>query len=369
MKNKILVILLFLMLFGCIVLGGLVFYYNKTLKEERINSKTGKKDNKELEDTIILEIKQGMTSKQVIDTIYNAGFLKNKYVGYTYIKLNKNLNLQAGIYELTNDMGFLEVMNKINSGEVVDNSIAVTFVEGKRITYFVQKIAENFTYSEEEIFDKISSDDYLNYLIDKYWFLTDEILNDKIYYPLEGYLYPNTYLFNKGATVEEIIEKLLNSTDKVLTNYKDLIENSEYSVHQLLTMASIVELEGANSDDRRGVAGVFYNRLNSGWSLGSDVTTYYAAKIDFGDRDLYQYEIDAVNDYNTRSSAMAGKLPVGPICSPSSLSIDAVLNPLEHNYYYFVADKNKKTYFSENYNQHIEIINKLKAEGLWYQYK
>lgn len=361
MKKKILIILLFLLVIIGIGIGSILIYYNKSLNS--INSKT------QDDEVVLLEIKQGMTSKQVIDSIYNAGFLNNKYVGYAYIKLNENINLQAGIYEFTRDMSFLEVLEQINSGKVVDNSFAITFVEGKRITYFVQKISENFSYTEEEIMNKLSSTEYLQTLIDKYWFLTDEILNDKIYYPLEGYLYPNTYLFEKDSSIEQIIEKLLDATNKELTNYKSLIENNKYSVHELLTMASIVELEGANSDDRRGVAGVFYNRLEAGWSLGSDVTTYYAAKIDFGDRDLYQYEIEAINDYNTRSSTMAGKLPIGPICNPSNLSIDAVLNPLEHSYYYFVADKNKKTYFSENYSQHVAIINKLKNEDLWYQYE
>ena len=186
---------------------------------------------------------------------------------------------------------------------------------------------------------------------------------------LEGYLYPNTYLFNEKSTIEEVIEKLLDSTSNELSAYKESILNSNYTVHEILTLASIVELEGANSDDRAGVAGVFYNRLNNGWSLGSDVTTYYAAQIDFGDRDLYQYEIDDVNDYNTRVAAMAGKLPVGQICSPSKLSINAVLNPGKHDYFYFVADKNKKTYFSKNYNEHVTIINQLKRDGLWFVYE
>ena len=139
-------------------------------------------------------------------------------------------------------------------------------------------------------------------------------------------------------------------------------------LHEILTMASIVELEGANKLDRQGVSGVFYNRLKSGMQLGSDVTAYYAARVNMSERDLYQYEIDEVNDYNTRPGAMAGKLPVGPICNPSSTSIKAALMPEEHDYFYFVADKNKKTYFSKTYEEHQNIINKLKSEGLWFNY-
>ena len=133
-------------------------------------------------------------------------------------------------------------------------------------------------------------------------------------------------------------------------------------------MASIVELEGANSDDRKGVAGVFYNRLQNDWALGSDVTTYYAEQIEMSDRDLYQAELDEVNDYNTRPAAMAGKLPVGPICNPGVESLKAAIDPEEHDYFFFVADKYKKTYFTKTNNEHIAIINKLKREGLWYVY-
>ena len=128
--------------------------------------------------------------------------------------------------------------------------------------------------------------------------MTDEILNDRLYYALEGYLSPNTYQFAKDATIEDITEKMLNLTGAELNKYKDDINNSEFTVHEMITMASIVELEGSNSDDRKGVAGVFYNRLNNGWSLGSDVTTYYGAKVDMAERDLYIQEINAKNAYN-----------------------------------------------------------------------
>ena len=103
-------------------------------------------------------------------------------------------------------------------------------------------------------------------------------------------------------------------------------------------------------------------------SLGSDVTTYYAAKIEMNERDLYQAEIDAVNDYNTRSSSMAGKLPIGPICNPSIESIKAVLYPTKHDYYYFVSDVNGKTYFTKTYGEHLQIRRDLIEAGLWYMY-
>ena len=131
-------------------------------------------------------------------------------------------------------------------------------------------------------------------------------------------------------------------------------------------MASIVELEGVNSADRVNVAGVFYNRLNSGMSLGSDVTTYYAVKKDFS-TDLTVSELNSCNGYNTRGTCVKG-LPVGPICNAGLSSISAAIEPEENDYYYFVADKNKKTYFSKDGVEHAETVARLKSEGLWFTY-
>jgi len=133
-----------------------------------------------------------------------------------------------------------------------------------------------------------------------------------------------------------------------------------------MTLSSIVELEGARSDDRYGVAGVFYNRLKSGWTLGSDVTTYYAVNKDFN-VDLTWKDLSSCNGYNTRGTCVKG-LPVGPIASPSLESIEAVLKPTSHDFYYFVADKYGKTYFNKTDSGHNKTIRELQSKGLWYTY-
>lgn len=357
MKKKLVIILIAIILLLVSIFVACGIYYKNALKP------VGNK-----EENVILEIDNGMTSKNIIDLLYDANLIKDKYAGYIYLKLNKNISLQAGNYDLNRGMSFEEIIKALSEGSVINDSISVTFVEGKRITYFASQISKKFAFTEEEIINKLNDKEYLQELIEKYWFLTDDILNDKLYYPLEGYLYPDTYQFEKDSTIEEIIEKILDHTNKILKQYQDQIESRDKKIHEILTMASIVELEGVNSHDRMGVAGVFYNRLNSGWSLGSDVTTYYGAKIEMSDRDLYQYEIETVNDYNTRPSSMAGKLPIGPICNPGEESIKAAIAPETHDYYYFVADKNKKTYFNKTYDEHIRTINELKSSGLWYEY-
>ena len=176
-------------------------------------------------------------------------------------------------------------------------------------------------------------------------------MDSKIYYSLEGYLFPDTYRFiNKDVTVKEIFTKLLKKMDSVLTPYKEKITNNKYSVHQILTLASITEEEVRNKNDyREKVASVFINRLNRGMSLGSDVTTRYSLKIDDATRPLKKSEYATVNAYNTRSSTMAGKLPAGPISTVSESSIKAVLDHPDTDYIYFIANiQTGETFFYSN---------------------
>ena len=242
----------------------------------------------------------------------------------------------------------------------------MTFVEGKRLTYFAEVIASNTDYTKEEVLKVASDKTFLEDLINQYWFITNDILNSKIYYPLEGYLFPDTYSFKKDASIEDILITLIASLGKKLEPYKTEIVASKFSVHEILTLASIVELEGANSNDRAGVAGVFYNRINAGWTLGSDVTTYYAEQKGF-DEELTMNAYNSCNAYNTRGTCFTG-LPVGPICSSGLESLKATIEPEMGNYYYFVADKNKKTYFMSTFAEFQQKIYELQRDNLWYTY-
>lgn len=322
-------------------------------------------------DTVItFEITSGESKTEIINALDEAGLIKSKISAYVYIGMHRSLNLQAGKYELRQNMSLEEILDKFNSGEVNsnENTYTLTFVEGKKLKDYAKIIAEATNTTSDEVIKALADTNYLKELINEYWFLSDEILNPEIYYPLEGYLFADTYEFYQGSSIKDIVKKMLDKMNSVLSEYKSAIETNKYSVHEILTLASIVEVEGSNSTDRAGVAGVFYNRLKSGWSLGSDATTYYAAKVDFSERDLYWSEINDVNAYNTRPAAMAGKLPIGPICTPSKESILAVLNPSNHDYYYFVADKNGKTYFMKTGTEHDNMVAELKASGLWYEY-
>lgn len=320
--------------------------------------------------TIIkFEVSEGSTYNSIAKELKTNNLIKSEFWYKLYIKIHKPSGLQAGTYSLSSNMDVKTLVQKLSEGTIDSGDyINITFKEGINMRNFIKLVVKNTNITEEEILAKLSDNDYLDTLINKYWFIDNSIKNTNIYYSLEGYLYPDTYQVKKDGKLEDLITVMLNNLEKKIEPYKDKINNNKYSFHEILTLASIIELEAANSDDRNGVAGVFYNRLNSGWSLGSDVTTYYGAKVNMSERDLYMDEINAYNAYNTRNVKMAGKLPVGPICNPSIESIEATINPTSHNYYYFVADKNKKTYFMRTENEHINKVKELKKAGLWYEY-
>ena len=249
------------------------------------------------------------------------------------------------------------------------NQLNITYVEGKNIRWFASKIAEDTNNTEDEVMDLLKDEKYIDSLIEKYWFLTDKIKDENIYYALEGYLFPDTYsIENEDTKVDVIITKMLDRMGNILEEYKEEIDNSEYSVHEILTIASIIETESLSDEGRKDVSSVIYNRLKKGMAIQSDVTTYYAVQVDMGERDLYQRELDKYNPYNTRGPNMEGKLPIGPISSVSKNSIDAALNPNETDYIFFVADKNGKVYFSKTTSEHDRIISDLRIKGLWFEY-
>lgn len=355
--KKFLLFLLIIIILGCTC----VFFSYKYL----ISAPSDKTDN------VTINISKGSTYSTISSLLKEKNLIRNELAYKVYLKLNPvNEQLEYGDYILKSSYSVEELIDVLKKGSIsLASTKTVTFVEGKNMRYIIKTITNNFSITEKEIMDKLSDNDYLDKLINDYWFLTNDIKNKDIYYSLEGYLYPDTYEFYSTASVDDIFRKMLNNMENKISNYKSEVEMSKYSIHEMITLASIIELEAGNASDRKGVAGVFYNRLSSGWSLGSDVTTYYAEKIDNWSRDLKMSELQKCNKYNTRSSCMAGKLPVSPICNPGLESIVAAFEPKNHKYYYFVADKYGKTYFSKTDSEHTSTVARLKREGLWIEYE
>ncbi|MBS7020411.1 MAG: endolytic transglycosylase MltG [Firmicutes bacterium] len=317
---------------------------------------------------VLIEVTEGQNYYSLASTLKEKGLIRSTFSYKLYLKTQNLSPLKKGNYHLNKNMDLKTLLHslagdeKFNTGE-----IDILFKEGKNMRQIAKIIADNTNHTEEEVFSLLRDETYLNSLIQTYWFLTDEIKNPSIYYSLEGYLLPDTYRFaSMDVEVKDIFKKMLDNMDKKLAPYQQQIEASPYSFHQLLTVASMAELEASTVSDRAAVARVFYNRFNSKMALGSDVTTYYGAKINLGERDLYMKEIQEANAYNTRSVKSAGKLPVGPISNPGIATIAACINPPANNYYYFVADKNKKVYFNVTSKQHDATIADLKKKGLWF---
>lgn len=309
-------------------------------------------------------VDEGSSYSMIGGKLKEAGLIRNELAYKVYLKLNNiNYHLEYGDYTLNKNESIEDLIETFKKGSnTVAKTITVKFIEGKNMRKVIKTIQDNFSISDKDVLDKLSDSDYLDSLIEKYWFLTDEIKNKDIYYSLEGYLYPDTYEFYKTATIEDIFSKLLDNFGKKIESYRSDIEKSKYSVHELVTLASIIELE-AGGADRKSVSGVFYNRIKANMPLGSDVTGYYGAKMDDWSNGLGKHVNDC-NAYNTRGNCVKA-LPVGAICNPSIKSIEAAIKPESHKYYYFVADCSGKTYLTKSYNEHLNIISKLKREGKW----
>lgn len=354
MKKYKLIVIILVVVLAIIFLAG--FYYNYQLSPMSKDS-----------EKVTVEVKGGSIAS-IGETLYENKLIRSTFIFKLYVKLNGINDLKASTYEFNRNMGLKEIISMLEEGNSYNpDEVRITFKEGLNVRKIAKLVEENTNNTYDDFMNLMEDKEYIDTLINKYWFLTDSIKNSKIYYPLEGYLFPNTYAFlNKDVNVKDIVEKMLDEMDKQLSNYKETIENSEFNIHELMTLASIVELEGASSDDRASVAGVFYNRIHDGWVLGSDVTTYYYLKIDdfkvslSGNKSLFTCD----NAYNTRCTSYVG-LPVGPISNPGKESINATVNYTKHNYYYFVADCKGKTYLSKDATGHYNTIQKLKNENNW----
>lgn len=314
---------------------------------------------------VLFKVENGSSVYKVGKKLKEKGLIHSYYAYKIYVKLNNINAYKAGTYRLDKTYNLKKIVSILLGKTYLEDGYKVTFKEGKNIREIAKTISNNTNLKEEDFYNLLNDESYIDSLINKYWFLTNDIKNKEIYYPLEGYLYPDTYYFNTNVTCDVIINTMLRKTDKVLTKYKSSILNSGMTINQVVTLSSIIEQEGLYKDDRKKIAGVFYNRLKSNMSLGSDITTYYAFKVDLGTRDLTTKEINTYNPYNTRGPLMNGKLPVGAVGNFSESSLDATLNPDVSDYYYFVADKNGKTHFTRTYSEHQKVIKELKESDNW----
>lgn len=311
-------------------------------------------------DIVEFTVKKGEGKEKIVENLKDAKLIKSKYATFIYIVLSGKKNLQAGSYELSRNMSVKDIITSLSTGDVVNvkrDEVRITFKEGDTLKNFVTMVANETNIDYDEAIKKLSDKAYLKGLIADYWFLTDDILDEDIYFPLEGYLYPETYNFYKETNIEQVIRKVLNVTNERLEPLKSKIENSKYNIHELLTIASIAEKEANTNSDRAMVTQVIYKRLSLNMALGMDVTSYYGVQKEMTEV-ITQLDLNDKNPYNTRVTTFIG-LPVGPICNPSIGSINAALEPADTDYLYFVADiLTGKVYFAETNEEFNALVKK-----------
>ena len=311
-------------------------------------------------DIVEFTVKKGEGKEKIVENLKDAKLIKSKYATFVYIVLSGKKNLQAGSYEFSRNMSVKDIITSLSTGDVVNvkrDEVRVTFKEGDTLKNFVTMVANETNIDYDEAIKKLSDKTFLKGLIADYWFLTDDILDEDIYFPLEGYLYPETYNFYKETSIEQVIRKVLNLTNERLESIKSKIENSKYNIHELLTIASIAEKEANSNSDRAMVTQVIYKRLGLNMALGMDVTSYYGVQKEMTET-ITQLDLNDKNPYNTRVTTFIG-LPVGPICNPSLGSINAALEPADTDYLYFVADINTgKVYFAKTNEEFTVLVKK-----------
>jgi len=309
------------------------------------------------DEEITVDIPSGTGASAIVEILDEAGLVKNKTCAKINARIGNYSSLQANTYVFKPSMSFQEIMGAINRGDfdyVSKETIEVK--DGARLQQVAEAVSETLPYTADEILAKWSDKAYLQELIDRYWFLTDDILDEKVMFPLEGYLYADTYFVTEDSmTIEGFTDMCLIRMDEELSARQADIEASGFSVHELLTLTSIVTKE-ARADDQPRVAGVFMNRLDQGMSLGSDVTVCYIFQEDRVELKVSQLESDS--PYNTRK--VAG-LPPGPICQVIGDAIDAVLHYEQSDDLFFFADEDGVVHY---YKTQADFEQGIEDEGL-----
>ena len=317
---------------------------------------------------ISVEIPENSGSSYIGQLLESAGVIKSGKVFNYYTKFKNISNLKSGYYNLQPSMTMdeiIEALQKKGSDKPQEPSLGTVLVkEGYTIEQIAKAVEVNSsakkgkhssTGLKAKDFLKLMKDDaFITKMKAKYPTLLANLPNPTdAKYVLEGYLFPATYNIHDDTTVESLAEEMLSTMDTYLSPYYATISSSDHNVNEILTLASLVEKEGATDDDRKNIASVFYNRLDSDIALQSNIAVLYAlgklgqettlkedATIDTNIDSLY-------NDYVHK-----GLMP-GPVDSPSLSAIEAVINPSSTKYMYFVADVSTgNVYFAESYEEH-----------------
>jgi len=304
-------------------------------------------------EAVAIEIKPGLGAQDVSQLLETQGLIKNATVYSFYLKWNdKSAALKAGKYYITKGMSAEEIANVLVGGDARYGTTKFTVPEGLTVEQIADKLAQD-KLVDRDAFLKEANSGVFNYEFLK------EIPTDKgLKQRLEGYLFPDTYEVFQGANAHDILDAMLKQTAAVLKpEWREAWKQQGLTIHQGLTIASLVEREAQVDKERAPIAGVIKNRLQAKppMKLQIDATVQFA--LGKQKETLLFKDLEINSPYNTYKFE---GLPPGPIAAPGKPSIEAAVFPAVHDFYFYVTKKDGsgEHYFATTFAEHEANIRK-----------
>ena len=327
-----------------------------------------------------VQIPEGANSQEIGSILEKSGLIKHSLLFTAYVKYKNYSDLKSGYYNLQKSMSTEDLIKALQKGGTPEPQEVVyanlTIPEGFTLEQIAQTVAQlqgefKEPLTAEAFMAKVQDENFIAQEVAKYPKLLESLpaKDSGVRYRLEGYLFPATYTIKESTTIESLIDEMLATMDKNLSPHYATIKEKNLTVNELLTIASLVEKEGAKTEDRKLIAGVFYNRLNLGMPLQSNIAILYAEgklgqKISLADDVAIDTTIDS--PYNVYTNI--GLMP-GPVDSPSMDAIESSINQTKSDNLFFVANvQDGKVYFAatkEEHDKNVEehINSKLKQSN------
>ena len=341
------IVRLFAIILAVIVIGGGVYGYYYV-------SSALKPFNAQQTQTVEVEIPAGSSVKQIAKILEDNKLIRNSKIFNFYIKFKNVAGFKAGFYQLSPSMDIDQILGQLADGgkDKSANVAKVVVREGETLTGIAEEVEKSTKYSKEDFMNKVQEQGFIDQLVQKFPRLfKDAQKAQNVRYFLEGYLFPATYEADENKTLQMIIEDMVAKTDSILSKYYAKISQGDYNVHEILTMASLLEKEGYKLEDRQKIASVFYNRIKKNMMLQTDISVLYALGEHKEVVTLKDLEVNS--PYNLYRNRGMGP---GPFNSPSEEAILAAIDPAQTDYEYFVADiQTKEVYFAKTYEEHLAL--------------
>ena len=316
---------------------------------------------------VTVQIPEGSNVQQIGSTLEKSGLVKHGLIFSIYAKY-KGSDLKSGYYNLKKSMSTDDLIQELQKGGTPEPQEPVlanlTIPEGYTLEQIAQTVGQlqgdfKEPLTADAFMAKAQDETFISQLVAKYPNLLGSLptKDSGVRYRLEGYLFPATYTIKDSTTVESLIDDMLAAMDKAMSPYYTTIKEKNLTVNELLSIASLVEKEGAKTEDRKLIAGVFYNRLNLGMPLQSNIAILYAEgklgqKISLADDTAIDTTIDSPYNVYTHLGLMPG-----PVDSPSLDAIEASVNQTKSEYLYFVANvEDGKVYFATTKEEHDQNV-------------